>query len=41
MSTARPFAYNTGSIIAGTTQVGSLHPQDLNGGKDPMKSWVM
>jgi len=24
MSTARPFAYNTGSIIAGTTQVGSL-----------------
>jgi hypothetical protein len=24
MSTARPFAYNTGSAIAGTTQVGSL-----------------
>ena len=24
MSTSRPFAYNTGSAIAGTTQVGTL-----------------
>jgi hypothetical protein len=24
MSTSRPFSYNTGSDIAGTTQVGSL-----------------
>jgi len=49
MATTRPFAYNTGSLISGTTQVGNLavgfpvsgftnSPQFWNG---PDESWVM
>jgi hypothetical protein len=40
MATARPFAYNTGSVISGTTQVGDLavgYP--INGFNDGIQFW--
>jgi hypothetical protein len=49
MATARPFAYNTGSTISGTIQVGDLSvgtpttgfTGSMECGMGLMKNWVM
>jgi hypothetical protein len=43
MPTARPFAYNPGSTIAGTEQVGDIavgvSPEDYSGGYGGVRWW--